>query len=54
VGAACVIVTLHAVVADAPRLVGVQVTPDSSAAAVVRLTVAVCELVPKVVVTVAV
>ena len=51
-GAACVSVTVQLLVALCPRLVGLQTTLDTSTGAT-RLIVAVCELLPKVAVTVA-
>ena len=52
VGAVCVKVTVHVLTALCPTLVGLHATPDTSTGAT-RLIVAVCELVPRVVVTVA-
>ena len=48
-----VMVTVHVLTALCPRLVGLQTTPETSTGAT-RFTVAVCELLPKVAVTVAV
>jgi hypothetical protein len=52
VGAVCVSVTVQVLTALCPKLVGLQVTADTSTGAV-RLTVAICELLPRVAVTVA-
>ena len=52
VGAACVSVTVQMPTALCPRLVGLQVMPETTTDAS-RLIVAVCELLPKVAVTVA-
>ena len=52
VGAVCAKVTVHVLTALCPRLVGLHATPDTSTGAT-RLIAAVCELVPKVAVTVA-
>jgi hypothetical protein len=51
-GAVCVRVTVQALTALCPRLVGLQATAESSAGAS-RLIVVVCALVPSVAVTVA-
>jgi hypothetical protein len=51
-GAGWLNVTVQLLVPPGPRLVGLQTTPDTSAAGT-RLTVAVCELLPSVAVTVA-
>ena len=53
VGALWVRVTVHVLTALCPRLVGLQATPETSTGAS-RLIVAVCELLPRVAVTVAV
>ncbi len=52
-GAAWVSVTVQVLTAPCPRLVGLQAMPDNSTGAS-RLIVAVCELLPRVAVTVAV
>jgi hypothetical protein len=52
VGAVWVSVTVHVLTALCPRLVGLHATVETSTG-VSRLTVAVCELVPRVAVTVA-
>jgi hypothetical protein len=52
VGAAWVSVTMHALTALCPRLAGLQAMPETSTGAN-RLMVAVCELLPRVAVTVA-
>jgi hypothetical protein len=52
VGAVWVSVTVHVLTALCPRLVGLQATPETSTGAS-RLMVAVCELLPRVAVTVA-
>ena len=52
VGAVCVKVTVHVLTALCPTLAGLHATPDTSTGAT-RLIAAVCELVPKVAVTVA-
>ena len=52
VGAVWVSVTVHVLTALCPRLVGLQATPETNTGAT-RLTVAVCELVPRIAVTVA-
>ena len=51
-GAACVRVTVQVPTALCPRLVGLQATPETSTGAT-RPMVAVCELAPRVAVTVA-
>jgi hypothetical protein len=51
-GAGCVSVTVHVPTALGPRLVGVHATPETSTGAS-RLIAAVCELLPRVAVTVA-
>jgi hypothetical protein len=51
-GAVCVSVTVHVPTAFGPRLAGVQATPEIEVGAA-RLRVAVCELVPRVAVTIA-
>jgi hypothetical protein len=51
-GVACVSVSVQLLVALCPRLVGLQTTLDSTTGAT-RLMVAVCELLPRVAVTVA-
>ena len=51
-GAVWVRVTVHVLTALCPRLVGLQDTPETSTG-VSRLIVAVCELLPRVAVTVA-
>ena len=51
-GAVCVSVTVQVLTALCPKLVGLHATPDTSTGAV-RLIVAVCELLPRVAVTVA-
>ena len=53
VGAGWVSVTVHILTALCPRLVGLQATPETKTGAS-RLIVAVCELLPRVAVTVAV
>ena len=52
VGAACVSVTVQVLTALCPKLVGLHATADTSTGAV-RLIVAVCKLLPRVAVTVA-
>ena len=52
VGAFSVSVTVHVLTALCPRLVGLQATPETRTG-VSRLIVAVCELLPRVAVTVA-
>ena len=52
VGAVCVRVTVQVLTALCPRLVGLQATPETRTGAS-RLIVAVCELVPRVAVKVA-
>ena len=52
-GAVWVSVTVHVLTALCPRLVGLQATPETCTGAS-RLTDAVCELLPRVAVTVAV
>jgi len=52
VGADCVSVTVQVLTVLCPRLVGLQATPETSTGAS-RPIVAVCELVPRVAVTVA-
>jgi hypothetical protein len=51
-GAVCVKVTVHVLTALCPKLVGLQATPDTSTG-VTRLMVTICELLPRVAVTVA-
>jgi hypothetical protein len=51
-GATCVNVTVHVLTALCPRLVGLHARVDTSADAT-RLMLAVCELLPKVAITVA-
>ena len=52
-GAVWVSVTVHVLTALCPRLVGLQATPETSTGAS-KLIAAVCELVPRVAVTIAV
>ena len=51
-GAVCVSVTMQVLTALCPKLAGLHATPDTRTGAT-RLIVAVCELVPRVAVTVA-
>jgi hypothetical protein len=51
-GAVCVSVTVHVLTALCPRLAGVHATPETSSGAS-RLIAAVCELLPRVAITVA-